>query len=193
MSTMQTRFPQDSKIALANLLKKCLAESLRTDAYPTWTLQTLESADEIVAPEFTMLTVSSYDFRMYVLLHSSCDPASMRYAADALQMGAEQLSTIRHYDFLGELGNRFCGAFKRELGSCFPHTGMSTPNRLGNESLKHLRNSPCSSDTHVSARADDGTTFFASLFVSVYGTQQFRLDNLSKVEEQVEVGALELF
>ena len=193
MTPVQNVLPQAAKDALAKLLADSLEESLKTDAYASWTLKTLTNPDQVVAPEFTMLTISSYDFRIFVLLHSSCSPASMRYAANALSMPLEQLTTARYYDFLGELGNRFCGAFKRDLGYCFPHMGMSTPNRMRSESLKHLKNLSFAYDIHVSAQASEEAAFSASLFVSVYGTREFRLDNLRKVEAQAETGALELF
>ena len=193
MKPAQNVLPQAAKDALTKLLADSLEESLKTTSYASWTLQTVTNPDHVVAPEFTMLTISSYDFRIFVLLHSSCSPASMRYAADALSMPQDQLTTARYYDFVGELGNRFCGAFKRDLGRCFPHMGMSTPNRLRSESLKHLKNLAFANDIHVSAQADEQATFSASLFVSIYGAREFRLDNLRKVEEQVEVGSLELF
>ncbi len=193
MTPAPAAFPQTAKDSLAKLLADSLEESLKTDSYASWTLQPLTNPEQVAAPEFTMLTISSYDFRIFVLLHSTCSAPSLRYAADALRMPLEQLTTARYYDFLGELGNRFCGAFKRDLGSCFPHMGMSTPNRLRKESLKHLKSLSFSYDTHVSAQANEETTFCASLFVSVYSTREFRLDKLQKVEEPVEAGALELF
>lgn len=193
MTPAPATLPQSAKDSLTKLLTDSLEESLKTENYSAWTLTTLINIEQVTAPEFTMLTISSYDFRIFVLLHSTCSAPSMRYAADALKMPLEQLTTTRYYDFLGELGNRFCGAFKRDLGGFFPHMGMSTPNRLRSESLKHLKNLSLAYDIHVSAQASEETTFYASLYVSVYGDREFRMDKLNNTEEQVEVGALELF
>ena len=193
MTPAPSVLPQVAKDALARLLSGCLEESLKTDTYAAWTMKTLKNSDEVIAPEFTMLTISSYDFRIFVLLHSSCTSASLRYAADALRMPLEQLSTTRYYDFVGELGNRFCGAFKRDLGNCFPHMGMSTPNRMSGASLKHLKGLSFAYDIHVSAQANEEATFCASLLVSMYGTREFRLDKLPKAGDQVESGTMELF
>jgi len=193
MTPVQAVIPQAAKNALVSMLTRCLEESLRTDAYSTWTLQAVNNPEQIGAQEFTMLTISSYDFRMFVLLHSSCSAPSMRYASDALGMSHEQITPMRYYDFLGELGNRFCGAFKRDLGNCFPHMGMSTPNRMRSESLKHLKNLSFAYDTHVNARAHNEANFCASLYVSFYGKREFRVDDVPKVEAQAEIGALELF
>lgn len=193
MTLAQANVPQAAKSALEKMLTRCLTESLKTEAYAAWMVAPLVKSDDIAAKEFTMLTISSYDFRMFVMLHSTCSAPSMRYAADALKMPQDQLTTARYYDFLGELGNRFCGAFKRDLGYCFPHMGMSTPNRLRSESLKHIKTMSFAYETHVNASANDEAGFYASLYVSFYGTREFRLDNLPKAEEQLEVGALELF
>lgn len=193
MSLIQAVVPQAAKSALEKMMMCCLAESLKTEAYASWTVQPLVKSEDIAAKEFTMLTISSYDFRMFVLLHSTCSAPSMRYAADALKMPQDQLTTARYYDFLGELGNRFCGAFKRDLAYNFPHMGMSTPNRMRGESLKHIKALAFASETHINASANDDAGFYASLYVSFYGTREFRLDNLPKAERQVEVGALEMF
>lgn len=193
MISTQAVVPQAAKQALASMLSHCLEEALKTENYAAWAVQAQANPEENAAQEFTMLTISSYDFRMFVLLHASCNTPSMRYAADALRIPQEQLTTARYYDFLGELGNRFCGAFKRDLGNSFPHMGMSTPNRMRGESLKHIKSLSFAYDTHINARADDATHFSASLYASFYGTREVRLDNLPKVKEQSEVGALELF
>lgn len=193
MTSTQTILQAAAKDSLIGLLTSSLEESLKINTYPAWVFQTLTDSEQVAAPEFTMLTISSYDFRLFVLLHSSCDEPTMRYAADALQMPLEQLTTARYYDFLGELGNRFCGTFKRDLGNCYRHMGMSTPNRLRSGSLKHLKSLSFAHDIHVSARTSEEPIFYASVYVSVYGSREFRLDNLVKAEEPAEVGALELF
>lgn len=192
MTPTGSAIPESAKSTLATMLNRCLEECLRSDGYASWTLQPVESTDEITAEEFNMLTISSYDFRMFVLLHSSRSAPALRYAADALQLSQDQITPSRYYDFLGELGNRFCGAFKRDLGASFPYTGMSTPNRLLRESLKHLKNITHACDMHVRARADDATCFYASLYVSSYSAAEFRID-LPKLEEHTESGELELF
>lgn len=193
MTPSPTTLPQGSKEALAGLLSSCLEESLKTEAYTSWTMKTLQNSDQVIATEFTLLTISSYDFRIFILLHSSCNGDALRYASDALHISQDQLTTTRFYDFVGELGNRFCGAFKRDLGYCFPHLGMSTPNRMNNASLKHLKSLSFANDIHVCAKAADGATFYASLLVSIYGTREFRLDKLPKACDQVETGMMELF
>lgn len=193
MSNVRGSVSQSAKDDLSRLLTHCLQSSLVSDGYSNWTLQPLAQAEEYPAQEFMMLTISSYDFRMFVLLHWTISPASLRYAAAALKMQRDQLTTERYYDFLGELGNRFCGAFKRDLGASFPYTGMSTPNRLRRESLKHVKNLSGTYETHINAKAHDDTSFCASLYVSNYSPNDFKLKTVPQAQPQNEVGELELF
>jgi hypothetical protein len=182
-----------AKTGFENLLHRCLEESLRTEAHAAWQLEPGAEPDDIKVQRFMMLTVSSYDFRLMVLLHFSCDEASMKYVADSLKLGAAELPLTRYYDFIAEVGNNFCGAFKRELGHYFPHLGMSTPNQLGRESLKHVKSWPIDHEIHIKAHSEEGAEFCGSLYVSSFGELDFDLVQQSKSEEIVEMGALELF
>lgn len=184
---------QRAKIGFETLLPRCLEESLRTEAYPAWQMQPVAGPEDIGAQHFIMFTISAYDFRLMVLLHFSCDAASTKYVADYLKLGSTELPQTRYYDFLAELGNNFCGAFKRELSQHYPHLGMSTANQLGRESLKHVKTWPIDYDIHIKAQAEAGAEFYGSLYVSSFGELDFELVQQSKNEAMAEMGALELF
>lgn len=185
--------PDRAKQGLENLFLRHLSEALTTSAHTEWTVRHLDSHQEIQAQEFIILTVSSYDLRTFVLLHFSKNPASLSYVSRALDTPLAGLSDDTFYDYLGEVGNRFCGAFKRELGKALPHLGMSTPNRLGSESLCHLQGLPCGHDLHVEVRTPDDIVVYASLYVSTYGKEEFRIDDVPIEEAAVETGELEMF
>lgn len=184
--------PSRAKEGLEKLFLRHLEEALTTSAHPEWSVRRLESHQEIHAGEFIILTVSSYDLRTFVLLHFSKNPATLTYVSRALDIPVAALTDETFYDYLGEVGNRFCGAFKRELGKVLPHLGMSTPNRLDRGSLCHLQRLPCGHDLHVEVRTPDDILVYASLYVSTYGKEEFRLDDVP-IEEAVETGELEMF
>jgi hypothetical protein len=184
---------QRAKTGFENVLHRCLEESLRTEAHPAWQMHSVADPSDISTQRFMMLTVTSYDFRLMVLLHFSCDKASMKYVADSLELGAAELPMIRYYDFLSEIGNNFCGTIKRELGEYFPHLGMSTANHLDRGSLKHVKSWPVDHDMHIKAHAEEGAVFYGSLYVSSFGELDFDLAQRSESENAVEMGALELF
>lgn len=175
------------------MLPRCLEESLRTDAQPTWTMQSIADPKDFQSQRFILLTVSSYDFRLMVLLHFSVNDSSMKYVADRLKQSVADLPLPQYYDYLSEIGNNFCGSVKRDLCQFYPHLGMSTPNQLGRESLSHVKSWPVEHEAHVKAQGADGVEFHGSIYVSAFGDLDFDFQVSVKQEEAVEMGALELF
>ncbi|WP_233872573.1 hypothetical protein [Paraburkholderia adhaesiva] len=80
--------------------------------------------------QVVVLTISSMQFRLLLLLHFD-DNETMRryYAADAQRTLAEAFM---------EFGNLCCGAMNQQLVAHFPDLGMSTPYTLSGECLPHL-------------------------------------------------------
>lgn len=184
---------QDAKNSLNSLLNLCLHESLRCEAVNDWNLRTISNESEIAGKEIYMLTISSYEFRIFLVLHFDNDKQVRNYVANAIKIPPESMTEQRFYDYLGEVGNAFCGIFKRELGKHFPHLGMSTPNRLASISLKHLDTWTFDYDAHLKASAGDDLKFFGSMYVSAFGDLDFRVKNTKSVNDDVQTGALELF
>ena len=182
-----------AKTGFNQMLPRCLEASLRTEAHPTWQLQTIAEPGQFQSRRFVMLTVSSYDFRLLVLLHFFENAASIKYVADRLKLADDDLPMPRYYDYLSEIGNNFCGSVKREMCQFYPHLGMSTTNHLGRESLMHAKSWPVEHESHVQALTADGIEFYGSLYVSAFGDLDFDLQMSVKQEESVEMGALELF
>ncbi len=182
-----------AKNGFNSLLSRCLEESLRSSAYPSWTLEPVSDTKEIGNRQFIMLTVSSYDFRMVVLLHFSRNEPSLNYVAETLQLAPGALEQSRYDDYLSEVGNTFCGAYKRELGKYFPYLGMSTPNMLSAESLAYVKTWPVEHETHLRAQDGGQAQFFGSLYITSSGDIDFNPQELSSHVEEVETGALEMF
>jgi len=80
--------------------------------------------------QIVVLTISSMQFRLLLLLHFD-DDASMRdyYAADASRPLTEAFM---------EVANLCCGAINQQLVEHFPDLGMSTPYALGSACVPHL-------------------------------------------------------
>jgi hypothetical protein len=75
------------------------------------------------APDVVLITISSLDFRLLVLLGLHDSPQARQYYGD----GA-----------FGEIANLACGVISQELQQVFPDLGMSTPCLLRAASLPHL-------------------------------------------------------
>lgn len=181
-----------AKIGFEKLFPLCVEESLRSQAHPVWQIQPVD-IKAINTKNFIMLTISSFDFRLIVLLHYASDATSIKYVADNLKISPEDLSISRYQDFLSEVGNILCGAIKRGLFQFFPHLGLSSPNQLVWASLKFIDGFPIDSAIHLKAKSEKGAEFCCSLYVSSAGNLDFDPATITKTEEQVEMGALELF
>ncbi len=182
----------DAKSGFSSLLSDCLKESFKV-ADTEVKMKKVPSLTDIDEKEFIMLTVSSYTFRIFTILHFTRNDATMDYVSTALKMSRENLEESKYYDYLGEVGNTFCGAFKRELGRYFPHLGMSTPNRLAKGSLSYMHDMDFEYDDHYETRIDGKASFYASMFISAYSELDFRIPVNSRFDEDVNTGALEMF
>jgi len=182
----------DAKSGFSHLLSDCLKESFQTTEKSV-ELHTINDHSVIDEEEFIMLTVSSYTFRIFTLIHFSENSQSKNFVSEALKISPDSLEMGRYYDYLGEVGNTFCGAFKRELGKYFPHLGMSTPNRLVKGSLKHMRDMEFEYDAHFETEIQDTASFYGSMYVSAYSELDFRIPVNSRLDDDVNTGALEMF
>jgi len=182
-----------AKTGFNSILSRSLDEALRSEAHPTWKMRTSVKAADVTSPHGIMLTISSYGFRLIVVMHFSASKASVRYVADTLRVGSGELAKSRYDDFVSEISNNFCGVVKRELSAHYPHLGMSTPNRLDKESLRHVNAWHIDHEAHVKAQNDDGAEFYGSLFVSSFADMDFDPKSAAAEEEQVDAGALEMF
>jgi CheY-specific phosphatase CheX len=85
-----------------------------------------------------MLTVSSYGFRILMLLHFNDDAATrVHFGALSGAVGGASADE-RFVDIVKERGNLLCGALNRELAHFFPHIGMSTPCVLDRNAARHI-------------------------------------------------------
>lgn len=185
---------QRAKIGFDQLFPRCLQESLRSDSHPTWSIQPVNK-EIIGAKRFIMITISSYDFRMIILLHYSSDTASIKHVSDSLHISPEALSTEQYQDYLAEVGNLLSGAIRRRLSHSFPHLGTSSPNHLMSESLQYIQSYPIDYVNHQLAYTTDGTEFYSSLYVSSSSELDFDPTVIAKIENQMEseMGTMELF
>lgn len=156
-------------------------------------MKTLKNHSEIKEEEFIMLTVSSYTFRIFTLLHFTNDENSKKYVAKALSTSPENLEDNKFYDYLNEVGNTFCGAFKREIGKHFPHTGMSTPNKLLHGCLAHMQDADFECEIHYKLNIKGNMSFCGSMYATAYSEVDFHVPANNQLDDNVDTGALEMF
>ncbi len=137
-----------------------------------------------------MLTISSYLFRLLVLIHFTPDDATKAYFAKANQLDLSDMNEQSFHDTISEYGNMCCGILNRELGVFFPHIGMSTPNILDKHCASYLRLLGGGHIQHFAVGINGAPLFQVSLCVCDYADLDFMVD---ANEENSHTGELELF
>jgi hypothetical protein len=120
------------------------------------------------ARKIVVLTISSFVFRLLTFFHVSPDDGSGIYFAK----GDE---TRPFSEVFGEIGNLCVGAMNRDLGSHFPHLGMSTPYMLEGLCAPHI---DALSPSYVSRHRitiNDTVRLHATLCLCAYAPLDFRI------------------
>ncbi len=157
-----------------------------------WQLKEKAVLDKIDTKEFYVLTMSSQLFRIFIFLHFTKNSETERYVSNVLNLTSGKLDDDKFYDYLGEVGNAFLGSIKRDIGKYVPSLGMSTPNKLGIDCLKYMKNLKCNFEAHSSAYLNDKVLFHASVYLVADEDLNIHVDRYSQ-NDDVDSGELELF
>lgn len=157
-----------------------------------WQFKEKSSLDKLDTKEFYVLTMSSQLFRIFIFLHFTKNDESEKLVNSVLNLTSGKLDDDKFYDYIGEVGNAFLGAIKRDIGKYVPSLGMSTPNRLSFDCLKYMKNLNSTFETHATAAFDDTTLFYSSVYLVADEELNIRIDRNS-LDEEVDSGELELF
>ena len=155
-----------------------------------WDVNDINAEQGIRAKEFIVLTLCSYDFRLFVTIHFTCNTRSIEYVADALRVPSDQVTRERFFDYMGEFGNNLCGGLKRELGQIFSHLGMSTPDRLEERSFKYFSFLKYEHALNKAVTSNTGIYLAFGLYVCPYGDLDFVMPQMV---ESTAKGEIELF
>lgn len=140
-------------------------------------------AEAAQGSDMVVLTISSMQFRLLLLLHYEDDEATRQYyVGDAQRSLAETFM---------EFANLCCGAMNHRLVEHFPDLGMSTPYGLSSECLPYLHElKPAYVSTY--ALTLDGTVRLgATLCVCSQTALDFVVADMEAVSEST--GEMELF
>jgi hypothetical protein len=131
-----------------------------------------------------VLTISSMQFRMLLLLHFNDDERTRRYyVGDAARTLSECFM---------EFGNLCCGAMNQQLVEHFPDLGMSTPYALSGECLPYLRELKPDSVQSYALTIDHDVRLGATLCICTKTPLDF-VASVAAIEAHDSAGELELF
>ncbi|HKR45701.1 MAG TPA: hypothetical protein VJU59_39575 [Paraburkholderia sp.] len=131
-----------------------------------------------------VLTISSMQFRLLLLLHFEDDERTQRYyVGDASRALTECFM---------EFGNLCCGAMNQQLVEHFPDLGMSTPYALSSGCLPYLRELKPDYVQSYALTIDHDVRLGATLCVCTQAPLDF-VASTAAVEVHDSAGELELF
>jgi hypothetical protein len=136
-----------------------------------------------------VLTVSSYVFRLTLLIHFSPDQKTYAHFATVNRLALAEMGEQAFVDAISECGNICCGNLNRDLARIFPHVGMSTPNIIDSRCVASLDKLGAGYLQHFALQQPDGPGFAISLCVNAFGPLDFAGD-FAAAEE---TGELEMF
>ena len=172
------------------LLTRALKASVTASQEDACEVTVLTDLSEITASRIVVLTVSSYLFRLMVMIYFTPDQATKEHFARMNKVRVEDMSEQSFYDAISECGNICCGILNRDLGAFFPHIGMSTPNLIDKNCSSYLDALNCDHIQHFKVDVDTAALFHVSLCVSDYADLDFVVE---ADEESASTGELELF
>lgn len=150
----------------------------------------LPDLSDVKETKSVILTISSYLFRLMVLIYFTPDQTTKEHFARVNKMQAEDMSEQAFYDAISECGNISCGILNRELVRFFPSVGMSTPNILDKDCSHYLKILNFGHIQHLRINVNNSIQFNASMCVCDYADLDFKVD---VTEEESSTGELELF
>jgi hypothetical protein len=145
---------------------------------------------DIRASKMTVLTVSSYLFRIIVMFHFTPDAETFAYFAGLNRASVGEMSEQECIDAIAERGNLCCGMLNRDLAAYFPHIGMSTPNVIDRHCAAYLQMLNCGHIQHFALDIERAPRLHVSLCVSDYADIDF---TVSPETMGSGTGELELF
>ena len=175
-----------AKAGFDSLLAKSLRAGLSSRSINE--IEPIDTIPESEQHQALVLTISSYVFRLMVMIHFIADDRTREYMAST--QGAAETDTQAFLDAMAEFGNLSCGILNRELGHYFPHLGMSTANYVEGRCMHYLAMLGSNHVQHFAVKIGGEALFHASLCVKTYEAVHFEVN---AHEECADTGELELF
>ncbi|MCG8668466.1 MAG: hypothetical protein MI867_03565 [Pseudomonadales bacterium] len=158
-----------------------------------------QAVNEFEMEHCIVLTISSFRFRVMVILHLSFDDRMRQFIADLTDTKKQETDDEKLLDWLLEMSNSFCGHVKRHLQDTCPPLGMSTPNFLDSACLSLDGVVEVAHQAHVKMTDAYGgePLFGASVLVSLLDDADFKINAPQAVSQEgggfESFGELEMF
>ena len=139
--------------------------------------------------KIVLLTVSSYLFRLIVMVYFSDDLPTREHFARLNRIDADKMDEKSLIDAICECGNMIVGTLNRDLATVFSSVGMSTPNIIDKNCASYFSSLNFGYSRDFQITINNEKTFFLTIGVTEFADIDFVLD--ATVEEAT--GELEMF
>ena len=167
-------------------IRSCLV-NLESDSFDINVEDDLTGSHE---SHLAILTISSYLFRVMVLIHFSADDPTREHLAKLSKASVSDMNEQVFMDAICERANMCCGSLSRDLSHTFPYIGMSTPNIVDRQCASHLNSLHPGHKRHFKVIVNSTAQFHVTLCVNSYDRLDFVVD---KSAVDVGSGNLEMF
>lgn len=180
---------QNAKQSFNQMLERALRAGLLVSPDGPVEIMPVSDVSRFCATQMVILSVSSYFFRMLVMVYFTDDDVTRLHFATLNKVDVATLDARAFVDAVNERGNICCGSVNRDLAQVFPHVGMSTPNIIDKQCAHHLDVLGSSYQRHLDVIVPDGPRFHASLCITEFEDLDFDL----QIAEPQGNGELEIF
>ena len=169
-SQVQENLAKMLEVGLDMTLKEAKKDS-------SWSFKREASVNSFDMDHCIVLTISSFRFRVMVIIHLSYNQRIKQFLADLMGVKLQELDDEKLIDRLLEMSNSFCGHVKRHLQDTCPPLGMSTPNLLDSACLSLDDVIDIAHQAHIKASDSMGgeAMFGASALVSLLDETDFSI------------------
>lgn len=178
-----------TKESLRSVFERALRTSLLSSIDHSVKIAQVPDVSHFSASQAVILSISSYFFRMVVVIYFTPDERTKAHFASINKLDAATMGSQSFIDTICECGNICCGSVNRDLSRIFPQVGMSTPNIVDAQCARHLNVLGSSHQLHLDIAIPDGPCFHASLCVTEFENLDF---DIAEPEEESN-GELEMF
>jgi hypothetical protein len=180
---------QNAQRSLSQILQQGIKASLLASPLDSVAIEPVADTSGFSCTQIVVLSVSSYLFRLLVLIYFTPDALTKAHFATLNKMDVQSMDARAFADAIGECGNICCGSLNRELAMQFPHVGMSTPNILDRQCALYLGALGSTYQQHFDISIPQGPRLHASLCISEFEDLDFDI----QISETNSGGELEMF
>jgi len=180
---------QNAQRSLSEILQQGIRASLLASPLDPVEIEPVADASGFSSTQIVVLSVSSYLFRLQVLIYFTPDTLTKAHFATINKIDLQNMDAKAFADAISECGNICCGSLNRELVMQFPHVGMSTPNIIDRRCALYLGVLGSTYQQHFDISIPQGPRFHASLCISEFEDLDFDI----QISETQSGGELEMF